>query len=94
MAHALSSVSLRGTTQRVGKYIQESEAMFRRIVTLPVVTMIVFGAASASAQEAAQGPARVEVTYMPGGAGYVASKDDAPSSSAATPGTFIVSTAA
>ena len=40
---------------------------------------VVFGAASAFAQEEAPGPGRVEVTYTPGGAAYVAAKDDAPS---------------
>ena len=52
--------------------------MFRRIASVSMV-MIVFGAASAFAQEAAPGPGRVEVTYTPGGAAYVAAKDDAPS---------------
>jgi hypothetical protein len=52
--------------------------MFRNIASVSMV-MIVFGAASAFAQEPAPGPGRVEVTYMPGGAAYVVSKDDAPS---------------
>jgi hypothetical protein len=43
------------------------------------MVMIVVGAASAFAQETAPGPGRVEVTYTPGGAAYVASKDAAPS---------------
>ena len=43
------------------------------------MVMIVFGAASAFAQETAPGPGRVEVTYTPGGVAYVASKNDAPS---------------
>src|SRR5678815_4209878 len=53
-------------------------AMFRSIAGVSMV-MIVFGAASAFAQEAAPGPGRVEVTYTPVGVAYVASKNDAPS---------------
>lgn len=52
--------------------------MFRSIASVSMV-MIVFGAASAFAQETAPGPGRIEVTYTPAGAAYVASKNDAPS---------------
>ena len=46
--------------------------MFRSLASVSMV-MIVFGAGSAFAQEATPGPGRVEVTYTPGGAAYVAS---------------------
>ena len=52
--------------------------MSRRIAAFVVMGIIV-GAAGASAQEPTPGPGRVEVTYMPAGAAYFASKDNSPS---------------
>jgi outer membrane protein with beta-barrel domain len=52
--------------------------MSRRIAALVVMGMG-FGLGSAYAQESGGGPAAVEVTYMPVGAAYFASKDDSPS---------------
>ena len=52
--------------------------MSRRIAAF-VVTGIIVGAASASAQEPAPGPGKVEVTYMPAGAAYFTAKDNSPS---------------
>ena len=52
--------------------------MSRRIAAL-LVMGIAFGVGSASAQESTDAPALVEVTYMPAGAAFFASKGDAPS---------------
>ena len=52
--------------------------MSRRIAAL-VLVGISFGAAGAYAQETNQAPGFVEVTYMPAGAAFFQSKDNAPS---------------
>jgi hypothetical protein len=52
--------------------------MSRRIAAL-VIVGISLGVGSAHAQEASNAPALVEVTFMPAGAAYFASKDDKPS---------------
>ena len=52
--------------------------MSRRIAAL-VIMGITFGVGSAFAQESAPGPGAVEVTYMPAGAAYFASKGNSPS---------------
>jgi Outer membrane protein beta-barrel domain len=52
--------------------------MSRRIAAL-VIVGISLGVGSVHAQETSDAPALVEVTYMPAGAAYFASKDDKPS---------------
>ena len=52
--------------------------MSGKIAALVVVGMLV-GVGSAAAQEASPGPGKVEVTYMPAGAGFFTSKGDSPS---------------
>jgi Outer membrane protein beta-barrel domain len=56
----------------------KEKVMSRRIAAL-VIVGISLGVGSAHAQEASDAPALVEVTYMPAGAAYFASKDDKPS---------------
>ena len=48
-------------------------------ITALVVTGILFSVGAAYAQEATPGPGLVEVTYIPAGAAYIASKDASPS---------------
>ena len=48
-------------------------------ITALVVTGILFSVGAAYAQETTPGPGLVEVTYIPAGAAYIASKDASPS---------------
>ena len=52
--------------------------MLRRIAAL-VVLGIACGVGNADAQDSTNAPGRVEVTYMPASAAFVAEKDDKPS---------------
>ena len=52
--------------------------MLRRIAAL-VVLGIAFGVGNADAQDSTNAPGRVEVTYIPASAAFVAEKDDKPS---------------
>lgn len=61
-----------------GNRLAKEKVMSRRIAAL-VVMGIACGFGSAYGQESSDGPALVEVTYMPAGAAYFASKDDSPS---------------
>jgi Outer membrane protein beta-barrel domain len=56
----------------------KEKVMTRRIAAL-VIVGISLGIGSAHAQETSDAPALVEVTYMPAGAAYFASKEDKPS---------------
>ena len=58
--------------------LAKEKVMSRRIAAL-VIMGIACGIGSAYAQEPSDGPALVEVTYMPAGAAFFTSKDNAPS---------------
>src|SRR4030095_13378075 len=61
-----------------GDRLAKEKVMSRRIAAL-VIMGIACGIGSAYGQEPSAGPALVEVTYMPAGAAFFTSKDDAPS---------------
>src|SRR5258705_13020262 len=57
-------------TQHIAK-----EDLVRKWIVVPIAAVLVVGAGRAYAQETTPGPGVVEVTIIPGGVGFVASKN-------------------
>src|SRR6266542_2294954 len=55
------------------------EDLVRKWIAIPIAAVLLVGAGRAHAQEPTPGPGVVEVTIVPGGVGFVTSKNGAPS---------------
>src|SRR4051794_17812563 len=51
----------------------------RNWIAVPIAALLIVGATRAYAQETTPGPGRIEATIIPGGVGFVTSKDGSPS---------------
>src|SRR6185503_13748100 len=70
---AVALTGWRGT-QHIAK-----EVVVRKWIVVPIAAVMIVGAGRAHAQEATPGPGVVEATIVPGGVGFVTSKNGEPS---------------